>query len=164
MYYNTNNQTITNNIPKSIRLSNGTLITGNINDPTILADAGYLTVRSDTPDQPENTIEDVSSRVVNVDGNFVDIVRTWMPTPVIAPQTISARQIRLWLIDNNISLTSVENAINGIVDEKLREKTLVEWEFAPYVERNHPLLDTLGEALGLTSEQIDAAFMAASQL
>jgi hypothetical protein len=164
MYYNTNNQTITNNIPKSIRLSNGTLITGNINDPTILADAGYLTVRSDTPDQPENTIEDVSSRVVNVDGNFVDIVRTWMPTPVIAPQTISARQIRLWLIDNNISLTSVENAINGIVDEKLREKTLVEWEFAPYVERGHPLLDTLGEALGLTSEQIDAAFMAASQL
>jgi hypothetical protein len=87
-----------------------------------------------------------------------------MPTPVIAPQTISARQIRLWLIDNNISLTSVENAINGIVDEKLREKTLVEWEFAPYVERGHPLLDTLGEALGLTSEQIDAAFMAASQL
>jgi len=164
MYYNTNNQTITNNIPKSIRLSNGTLITGNINDPTILADAGYLTVRSDMPDQPENTIEDVSSRVVNVDGNFVDIVRTWMPTPVIAPQTISARQIRLWLIDNNISLTSVENAINGIVDEKLREKTLVEWEFAPYVERGHPLLDTLGEALGLTSEQIDAAFMAASQL
>lgn len=164
MYYNTNNQTITNSIPKSIKLSNGTLITGNISDPAILADAGYLTVRSDTPDQPENTIEDVSSRVVNVDGNFVDIVRTWVPTPIIPPQTISARQIRLWLIDNNISLTSVENAINGIVDEKLREKTLVEWEFAPYVERDHPLLDTLGEALGLTSEQIDAAFVAASQL
>ena len=164
MYYNTKNQTITNSIPKSIKLSNGTLITGNINDPTILADAGYLTVRSDTPDQPENTVENVSSRIVNVDGNFVDIIRTWTPTTVIPPQTISARQIRLWLIDNNISLTSVEAAINSIIDEKLREKTLVEWEFAPYVERNHPLLDTLGEALGLTSEQIDAAFMAASQL
>lgn len=164
MYYNQNNNTVTNSLPNVIKLSNGTIITGSINDPAILADAGYLTVRSDTPDQPENTIEDVSQRVVNIDGNFVDIVRTWTPVTIVSPETISARQIRLWLIDNNISLSSVENAINGIVDEKLREKTLVEWEYAPYVERNHPLLNTLGEVLGLSSEQIDAAFVAASQL
>jgi len=164
MYYNTNDNSLTSILPNTIKLSNGTVMTGPVSDPAILANAGYLTVRSDTPEQPENTVEDVSSRVVNVDGNFVDIVRTWVPTPVIPPQTISARQIRLWLIDNNISLTSVEAAINTIIDEKLREKTLVEWEFAPYVERDHPLLDTLGEALGLTSEQIDAAFVAASQL
>jgi hypothetical protein len=164
MYYNTNNQTITNNIPNIIKLSNGTIISGPMNDPAVLADAGYLTVRSDTPDQPENTIEDVSQRIVNIDGNFVDIVRTWIPVTMVSPETISARQIRLWLVDNNISLSSVENAINGIVDEKLREKTLVEWEYAPYVERNHPLLNTLGEVLGLSSEQIDTAFVAASQL
>lgn len=164
MYYNQNNNTLINNIPNVIKLSNGTVITGSINDPAILADAGYLTVRSDIPEQPENTIEDVSQRVVNIDGNFVDIVRTWIPMTIVSPETISARQIRLWLIDNNISLSSVENAINGIVDEKLREKTLVEWEYAPYVERNHPLLDTLGEVLGLSSEQIDAAFAQASQL
>jgi len=164
MYYNTNNQTLTSSIPNIIKLSNGTIISGPMNDPAVLADAGYLTVRSDTPDQPENTIEDVSQRVVNIDGNFVDIVRTWIPITIVSPETISARQIRLWLIDNNISLSSVENAINGIVDEKLREKTLVEWEYAPYVERNHPLLNTLGEVLGLSSEQIDAAFLAASQL
>lgn len=164
MYYNINNQTITNSIPKSIKLSNGTIITGNISDPAILGDVGYLTIRSDTPTQPDNTTEDVSQRVVNVDGNVVDIVRTWIPMVVPTPETISARQIRLWLVDNNISLSSVENAINGIVDEKLREKTLVEWEYAPYVERNHPLLNTLGEVLGLSSEQIDTAFAQASQL
>jgi hypothetical protein len=164
MYYNQNNNTLINNIPNIIKLSNGTIISGPMNDPAVLADAGYLTVRSDTPDQPENTIEDVSQRVVNIDGNFVDIVRTWIPVTMVSPETISARQIRLWLVDNNISLSSVENAINGIVDEKLREKTLVEWEYAPYVERNHPLLNTLGEVLGLSSEQIDTAFVAASQL
>jgi len=76
MYYNTNNQTLTSSIPNIIKLSNGTIISGPMNDPAVLADAGYLTVRSDTPDQPENTIEDVSQRVVNIDGNFVDIVRT----------------------------------------------------------------------------------------
>jgi hypothetical protein len=164
MYYNTNNQTITNNIPNIIKLSNGTIISGPMNDPAVLADAGYLTVRSDTPDQPENTIEDASQRVVNIDGNFVDIVRTWIPVTMVSPETISARQIRLWLVDNNISLTSVETAINGIVDEKLREKTLVEWEYAPYIERNHPLVEALASSLGLTSEQVDQGFIQASVL
>ena len=46
----------------------------------------------------------------------------------------------------------------------LKQKTLVEWEYAPYIERNHPLIDTLGSALGLTSEQIDQGFITASQL
>lgn len=164
MYYNTNNNTIINNIPNSIRLTNGTVVTGPITDIGILANAGYLTIRTDEPIQPESTIEDVSQRVVSIDGNVVDIIRTWISTPTAIVETISARQIRLWLIENNISLSGVETAINGIVDEKLREKTLVEWEYAPYVERNHPLLDTLGEVLGLSSEQITAAFAQASQL
>lgn len=164
MYYDTNNQILINTLPNSITLSNGTVITGPIDNVEILTNAGYLTVRSDTPEQPENTTEDVSKRVVNIDGNVVDIIRTWISVVLPTSETISARQIRLWLIDNNISLSSVENAINGIVDEKLREKTLVEWEYAPYIERNHPLLNALGEALGLSSEQIDAAFVAAREL
>lgn len=84
--------------------------------------------------------------------------------PVGAPQTISARQVRLWLIDNNISLTGVEAAIDSIVDEKLREKTRVEWEFAPYIDRNHSLVNTIGQILGLNADQIDQAFIVASQL
>ena len=164
MYYDINNQILINTLPNSITLSNGTVITGPINDAIILADAGYLTVRSDSPEQPENTTEDASQRVVNIDGNVVDIIRTWIPIVVPTPETISARQIRLWLIENNISLSSVETAINGIVDEKLREKTLVEWEYAPYIERNHHLLETLASVLGLTNAQIDAGFIQASQL
>jgi hypothetical protein len=102
--------------------------------------------------------------VVNIDGDFVDVVRTWIPVPIIIPETISARQIRLWLIGNNISLASVEAVINSIEDVQLRERTLVEWEYAPYIERNHPLLEALASNLGLTNEQIDQGFIDGSQL
>jgi hypothetical protein len=164
MLYYLKDKTFVNNAPSLIKLSNGTIITGIVRDINVLADAGYYTVRSDEPTKPENSVENYSARVVTIDGPYVDIVRTWQPVTPTVPETISARQIRLWLIDNNISLSSVEVAINGIVDEKLREKTLVEWEYAPYIERNHPLLNTLGEVLGLTSEQIDNAFLVASNL
>jgi hypothetical protein len=164
MYYNTNNQSLVNNYPKTLTLNNGTIVTGDNFDSNILTNAGYLAVRSDTPPQPENSAEDVSQRVVNVDGDYVDIIRTWITLPVIVPPTISARQVRLWLIDNDISLTAVEAAIDTIVNEKLREKTKVEWEYAPYIERNHPLIESLAQYLGLSSEQIDQGFITASQL
>jgi hypothetical protein len=162
MFYKDNN--ILLNGPSSVTLSNGTLVTGPITDINILADAGYLTVRNDEPTQPENTMEDLSQRVVNVDGNYVDITRVWVVIPVSVPETISARQIRLWLIGNNISLASVEAVINSIEDVQLRERTLVEWEYAPYIERNHPLLEALASSLGLTNEQIDQGFIDGSQL
>ena len=164
MYYNIHSQTFTNSVPSSITLSNGTVITGENFDDSVLIDAGYLTVRSDSPPQPENTTEDENSRVVNIDSPYVDVIRTWIPIPVVVPETISARQVRLWLIDNDISLTSVEAAINTIVNEKLREKTRVEWEYAPYIERNHPLIESLAQYLGLSSAQIDQGFIDASQL
>lgn len=164
MYYNINNQTITSSYPNTLTLSNGTVITGDNFDSNLLTNAGYLTVRSDTPTQPENSTEDVSQRIVNIDGDYVDIIRTWITLPIIVPETISARQVRLWLIDNDISLTSVEAAIDTIVNEKLREKTKVEWEYAPYIERNHPLIESLAQYLGLTAAQIDQGFIDASQL
>jgi hypothetical protein len=164
MYYNIHNQTIINYMPSSVTLDNGTVITGENLDSSILAEGGFYTVRTDVPTQPENTIENVSQRVVNIDKPYVDINRTWTPAPVIIPENISARQVRLWLIDNNIDLNNVVNIIDTIQDPILKQKTLVEWEYAPYIERNHPLIDALGSALGLTSEQIDQGFITASQL
>jgi hypothetical protein len=164
MIYDINKSVFLNSAPNNIVLNNGVLITGPISDINVLADAGYYTVRNDEPVQPENTFEDVSQRNVVLDKPYVDVSRVWVEIEPTVPENVSARQIRLWLIDNNISLTSVENAINGIVDEKLREKTLVEWEYAPYIERNHPLIEALANSLGLTSEQIDQGFIEASIL
>lgn len=164
MYYHIQSQQIISDLPGSAFNSSGTLVQGLSNfDTTIIADCGFLTVRSDTT-QPANTIEDYSSRVVSIDYPYVDITRVWVPEPLIVPQSISARQIRLWMVDNNISLTSVKSAINSIVDETLREKTMVEWEYAPYIERDHPLINTIGQMLGLTEQQIDQGFISASKL
>lgn len=125
---------------------------------------GILPVKSDGPIQPENSIEDIAQRTVVIEDDGVTITRVYLLNPIVIPETITARQVRLWLIDNNISLASVEAAIDTIVNEKLREKTRVEWEYAPYIERNHPLIESLAQYLGLSSQQINQGFITASQL
>lgn len=86
------------------------------------------------------------------------------PEPEVIPEQISARQIRLWLVQNGISLGDVEQAINSIQDSMTKEIVKIEWEYAPYVERKHPWLEQLGSALGLDSNAIDHAFVQASKL
>lgn len=84
--------------------------------------------------------------------------------PAQIPQTISARQIRLWLIQHNYTLSQIDNIINQIPDELQKNIVMVEWEYAPYVERHHPWINVLGAALGLNSQEIDQAFIEASVL
>jgi hypothetical protein len=74
------------------------------------------------------------------------------------PVTLSARQIRIWLIRQGIALADVDAAIAAIPDQVTREIVQVEWEYAPYVERSHPMLIPLAAALGLTAAQVDQAF------
>ena len=84
--------------------------------------------------------------------------------PRVVPQSVSARQIRLWLIQNGFSLSSIDIAINNIQDQAIRDMTLVEWEYAPYVERSHPMVNAIALALGLNEDQVDTAFIEASQI
>jgi len=165
MYYNTRNHELISNIPLNGTFEDGTLVQGlNITDAETQKLCGFLPVKSDSPVQPENTIEDVTQRAITIEEDGVVVVRVWIPVQVVVPASISPRQIRLWFIQNNIPLATVENAINGIEDVVLRETTKVEWEYSPYVERNHPMINNLGAILGLTPEQIDQAFIAASAL
>ena len=166
MFYNIKTQQILQECPESGYLEDGSWVQGlNLADSVTQISCGILPIISDTPTQPHGTIENISQRIININNNnTVQIIRQWIDPPVVIPETISARQIRLWLIDHNISLNSVKDAINTITDEKLREKTLVEWEYAPYIERNHPFVNNLGATLGLSAEQIDNAFIEAEQL
>jgi hypothetical protein len=84
-----------------------------------------------------------------------------VPTPPI-PASVSARQIRLWLIQHGVSLSQVDAAIASIEDPMQRDSVQVEWEYAPYVERAHPMLIPLAAALGLTEAQVDQAFIEAA--
>lgn len=80
------------------------------------------------------------------------------------PASVTARQIRLWLVSHGVSLAAVDSAIDGIADHTQREMVRVEWEYAPYVERAHPMLVPLAAALGMDEAQVDAAFREAETL
>ena len=84
-----------------------------------------------------------------------------IPEPVI-PDTVTARQIRLWLVLNGHALSQVEAAIDAIPDAQQREVARIEWEYAPYVERSHPMLVPVAAALGLSQADIDRAFTEAN--
>ena len=85
-----------------------------------------------------------------------------LPLLSSVPKNISARQIRLWLIQHGISLNQIDSAIQQIQDDIIRQTVKIEWEYAPYIERSHPWLVPLAESLGLNVEQIDQAFREAS--
>lgn len=86
------------------------------------------------------------------------------PTPLPVPETVTATQIRLWLVSHGISINNIYQLIDQIQDPLLKAQIEVQWEYAPYVERNHPMINTLGAALGLDTDQIDDAFRQASLL
>jgi hypothetical protein len=88
----------------------------------------------------------------------------WVMPPQAPPESVTARQIRLWLVTHGISLSAVESAIDAIQDAQQREVVRVEWEYAPYIERSHPMLVPLAAALGMMEDQVDAAFREAAGL
>lgn len=84
-------------------------------------------------------------------------VRARMPS-------LTVRQLRLGLITNGCSLSTVDTAIAAIPDPNQREYGKVEWEYATSFNRMHPLIATIGAALGLSDTQIDAMWLAAVSL
>jgi len=93
-----------------------------------------------------------------------DLPDGWQYAPPPVPPTITARQIRLWMVGHGIALSAVESAIDAIADERQRDMVRVEWEYAPYVERSHPMLVPLAVALGMNEAQVDQAFREAAAL
>lgn len=103
-----------------------------------------------------------TSSLEQVPGVLPGFITDQVEPPV--PLTITATQIRLWLVRNGVSLDAVQAAIDAIPDESARAETRIQWEYAPYIERSHPFVSSLGASLGMTSSQIDQAFIEASRL
>lgn len=80
------------------------------------------------------------------------------------PGSVTPRQIRLALIDRGTMPEDITAQLGGISDPVLRAKSLAEWEFAPIVERNHPLINQLADSLEFTQEDVDDLFREASKL
>lgn len=78
------------------------------------------------------------------------------------PPPITRRQLRLTLVRNGISLSTVEAAIEGMPEGLEKAEAQIEWADASTFERSHPTLLLIASALGLTEAQIDAMWLEAA--
>ena len=125
---------------------------------------GYITGETN-PGQQTSVGKGWSLLYITTDQqDFVNFCDTVGVTPQLTNKIISSRQIRLWLIQNGISLQNVIDAINSVEDQTLRDSLMVEWEYAPYVERNHPMLPAIAQSLGFGELDIDRAFTEGSAI
>jgi hypothetical protein len=109
---------------------------------------------------PIYTVDHAAGKVIGV---FTNVAAPPPALPVV-PESISARQIRMWLVSRGYSLAAVEAAIESIDDATQRELVRIEWEYAPYVERTHPVVMSVAASLEMTAEDVDQAFIEASLL
>ena len=89
-----------------------------------------------------------------------------MPQPAAPPMpTITARQLRLALLGLGLTGAQVEAQIATMPGtDTTREAARIEWEYATSYQRDHQLVAMLGAALGMTSDQIDTAWVGAATL
>ena len=80
-----------------------------------------------------------------------------------AKLVITMRQARRALLDAGL-LDQVDAAIAAIADATERRQAEIDWEYATTVERLWPWVQTLGAALGLSAEALDALFELAATL
>jgi hypothetical protein len=83
------------------------------------------------------------------------------PVPVV-PDSVTPWQIRRWLLLRGVIPAAVDAMIDAVPDAAEREALRVDWEYAAFVERSHPMLEPMAAALGITD--LDAAFVEAARL
>lgn len=96
--------------------------------------------------------------VVNYTQEELDAMNQPEVQPV--PQEVTMRQARLALLDANL-LNAVDAAIDAM-QSPAREQAIIEWEYSSTVKRDSHLISELMPALGLTEQQVDDLFIAAT--
>lgn len=78
------------------------------------------------------------------------------------PTTCTPRQFRLALISNNIDTETILSMINNIQNLTERKIALIEWEYSIEIKREHPLILTFAQQMGITTKQLDDIFILAN--
>jgi len=79
-----------------------------------------------------------------------------------APAVVTMRQARLALLGAGL-LQQVDLAIDAL-PEPQRSAARIEWDYSSEVHRDRAFVQQLGQALGLSDEQLDALFIQAAAL
>lgn len=114
-------------------------------------------------DVPEGfSITEEGVNKYDISGTFINSVYT-PPTYEEVPSvsgsvTVTPRQARLVLLNAGL-LDQVESAV-----DQAGGSTRIAWEYATEINRNDPLIQSIGQSLGLTEQQIDDLFTQAATL
>lgn len=75
---------------------------------------------------------------------------------------LTARQFRIGLVRGGFTLAQITSAIEAMPEAASKEEAKIEWEYATTFDRMHPLIASVGAALGLSDEQIASMWAAAA--
>jgi hypothetical protein len=70
------------------------------------------------------------------------------------PPEVTPRQIRQALILSGVSMQDITDALNNL-SEPTKSLALAEWEYSNAFDRTRPLVASVGQMLGWTSQQLD---------
>jgi hypothetical protein len=90
-----------------------------------------------------------------------------LPTPVpesATPATIRVALRRLHGVTNSTLDATVDAVLSQIPDDGQREEAETLWLYSVSIRRDHPLVAAVGEALALTSAEVDEVFRVAETI
>jgi hypothetical protein len=88
---------------------------------------------------------------------------TYAIRPPSVPDAVQPVQLRTWLLYAG-KLDQVNALIDGIPDPMQRAEAKQRWDYTLTIPRTHPLVLMIGQELGMTSAEMDAAFIQAATL
>ena len=99
-------------------------------------------------------------RANSTEGNPIFVDAETQPT---IPSSVTLRQAKRVLLAAGL-LDQVQATIDSIQDPVQREEAQIDWNYAQTMDRNWSLVQLLSSEMGLTSDELDALFLAASKL
>jgi len=147
------------NASQAVAITDAGLI-GSVQCPDITQAEYHIEDVPDNPDWVPGAWAVDNGAWVVVDQAKIDALQA--PLPEVVPEFVPMRQARLALLGAGL-LSSIDTVI-AAMPEPQKSEALIEWEYASEVWRNKAFVIGLADSLGLTSEQIDALFIAASKL
>ncbi len=79
------------------------------------------------------------------------------------PDAVQPVQLRTWLLYAG-KLDQVDALIDGIPDPMQRAEAKQRWDYTLTIPRTHPMVIMIGQKLGMTDADLDAAFLEAATL
>lgn len=76
-------------------------------------------------------------------------------------------EVPLWAFRASLALAGLKEQAEALIaalPEPQKTVATQQWEYGNFIERNHPLIESLGAQIGLTSVQIDDIFKTAASL